>query len=185
MKSGPLIILVILIQVSVSAQKKATFHSINTIGVAMGQTGNYVVAQSVNGVKYKKWYTGIGIGGDYYQYLTYPLFVDARKYFGKYCKAFAYADVGYNFTGKNTPGKEVSYYTDYSFSGGIYNDIGIGYRSKFSAKSALQFSVGYSYKEMQSSITTKNDCIIGPCSVNYHNYKYACGRVVLKAGVDF
>ena len=168
-----------------SAQVKPTFHSINTLGVATGKGTDNIIFQTVNGVKYKKWLWGIGFGGDYYQYRTYPLFIDTRRYFGPLCQGFAYGDLGYNFAGKNTPGREVYNYTSYKFSGGMYSDLGFGYRKKLSKKYSLIGSIGFSYKEMQNNTSSEKVCITTPCLVDYRKYSYHDGRVVVKAGVDF
>jgi hypothetical protein len=171
---------------STSAQKgRLKFHSINAVGVSNGEKGGHLLLQTVNGLAFKNWYSGIGVGADYYQYKSYPLFIDGRRYFGKNDNGFAYADLGYNLSGKNKPGKEVYYYSFYHFSGGIYTDIGIGYKIKLARNAALLFSTGYSYKEINNKVGVINECLVAPCPVDYSNYKYANGRVVLKAGVDF
>lgn len=175
-----------LMHCSASSQvSKTSFHSINTIGVLQGQVRESLLFQSVNGMKYKKWFAGIGLGSDYYQYHTYPLFLDARKHFGKYCKFLLYADGGYNFSAKNVPGKEVGNYSSYHFIGGMYSDAGMGYRSKINHKYALLITFGFSYKAMQDNVTLAYPCTDGPCKVDYHKYKYGDGRLVVKAGVDF
>ena len=69
--------------------------------------------------------------------------------------------------------------------GGIYTDIGIGYKMKFTGKSSFLISTGYSYKEINNKVGVVNQCLVAPCPVDYSKYKYGNGRVVLKAGVDF
>jgi hypothetical protein len=171
---------------SASAQtRKLKFNSINTIGFSGGQSGGDILLQTVNGVGFENWFSGIGFGTDYYRYKSHPLFADARRYFGKGDKAFAYADLGYNFSGNNKPGKEVYYYTTYNFTGGIYTDFGIGYKMKFTRNTSFLISAGYSYKELNNKVVSVNECLVAPCPVDYSNYKYGNGRVVLKAGVDF
>ncbi|MEP6951505.1 MAG: hypothetical protein ABI863_19600 [Ginsengibacter sp.] len=178
--------LTLFVHFSVSAQtQKLKFHSINTAGISSGQSGAHLLLQTVNGLAYKNWFSGIGFGADYYGYNSYPLFADARRYFGKNDKGFAYADLGYNLSAKNKPGKEVYYYTSYHFTGGIYSDIGIGYKMKLIGSSSFVISTGFSYKEISNKITAVNECFAAPCPVDYNNYKYGNGRVVLKAGVDF
>jgi len=182
----PFFLLPLLIFFSASAQKeKLKFHSINSIGLSDGQSGGYFLFQTVNGLSCRKWFSGIGFGADYYPYKSYPLFLDTRKYFGKNSKGFAYGDLGYNFSGKNKPGKEVYYYTSYHFTGGIYTDIGVGYKMKFMRRSSFLFSTGYSYREINNKVGVANQCLVGPCSVDYSKYRYGNGRVVFKAGVDF
>lgn len=189
-KSFLLFLLVVSIALCGKAQnKKIKFHSINSFGFVIGEHGNDIMLQTVNGVTYKNFYSGIGFGIDYYDYNSYPLFFDQRIYFGKKNKAFVYGDLGYNFNAKNKPGKEIYYYNSYHFSGSVYTDIGIGYKMKFSKKSSLMLSAGFSYKEISDKVAivipTMVPCPSTGCPVDYQTYKYGNGRVVLKAGVDF
>lgn len=185
MRNKSLIFLLpVLLSFYVKAQnKKAKFHSINSIGFVIGQSGTDMMAQSVNGFAYKNVYSGIGFAKDDYNYNSYPLFFDQRIYFGKRNNAFVYGDLGYNISGKNKPGKEI-YYNSYHFSGGVYTDFGIGYKIKL-RKSYLTLSPGFSYKEINNKVGVVNPCLVGPCPVDYSSYKYGNGRAVLKAGVDF
>ena len=171
---------------SAAAQKeKVKFHSVNAIGLSDGQSGVHLLLQTVNGVAFKNFFSGIGVGADYYQYKSYPLFIDVRGYFGKNNKVFAYGDLGYNFSGKNKPGKEIYYYTSYRYTSGVYTDIGIGYKMRLTGNSSFLISTGYSYKEINNRVEVVSPCLVAPCPVDYDNYKYGNGRIVLKAGVDF
>ena len=174
---------------SAHAQKdKVKFHSINMVGLADGQSGGYSLFQTINGIGYKKWLAGIGIGADYYPYKTYPLFFDLRRSFGKNDKGFVYGDAGYNFPGKNKPGKEVYevyYYNSYHFTGDLYSDVGIGYKIQFIKKTSFLISSGYSYKKIKSKIGVVNPCLIRPCPEDFSEYKYGYGRIVFKAGLAF
>ena len=182
-----LMLLASLICFNTKAQSKAIkFHSINSIGLIVGEHGSAMMLQSVNGVAYKMFYSGIGFGVDYYKYNSYPLFFDQRVFLDKSRDVFFYGDIGYNFNCRNNkPGNEV-YYSKYHFTGGVYTDIGIGCRIKLKNKSFITFSSGFSYKEMNGKVSDVSPCSsMGACSVDYSNYKYGNGRVVLKAGIDF
>lgn len=178
--------LFLLISFSTSAQKnRIRFQSINNVGIALGQSEPDWTLQTINGIKFSNWYTGIGIGIDDYRYKTLPLFIDGRWNFGEKKEGFVYGDFGYNFPMKDKPGKEVSYYNTYHFTGGIYTDIGIGFQSRLYKKSSLLFSLGYSYKELQTKIGTTICPFIGPCYVDYSKYEFNYGRIALKAGLVF
>jgi hypothetical protein len=185
-KSLLIVLLSLCIIFSASAQEgKLKFHSIIVAGISDGQSGAHLLLQTVNGVACKKWFSGIGFGADFYGYKSYPFFIDARRYFAKNNNGFLYGDLGYNLSAKNKPGKEIGYYTFYHFDNGIYTDIGIGYKIKFIGSSSFLISTGYSYKEINSKIAVATECLVAPCPVDYSNYKYGNGRVVLKAGIDF
>jgi hypothetical protein len=180
------LIISFLIYFSASAQnKKVEFHSINQFAIVGGESQMNSAFQTVNGAKFFDWFTGIGIGIDNYRYKTLPLFIDGRWFFGDDKNGFVYGDIGYNFPMKNKPGKEISYYSSYHFTEGVYTDIGIGYKAPLYKKSSLLFSLGYSYKELQTKIGVNACGIIGPCWVDYSKYNFSYSRMILKAGFVF
>ncbi len=181
-KSSIYFLLMLLTCSDVKAQvNKIKFHSINSAGIVIGESGTAMIVQSVNGIAYKNLFSGIGFGADYYRYNSYPIFFDQRIYFGKNNNAYVYGNLGYNLNGKNKPGKEIYYYTSYHFSGGVYTDFGIGYQIKFAKKNSFLFAAGYSYKETRDKIGRP-----GPADgIDFSTYNYGFGRIVLKAGIDF
>jgi hypothetical protein len=166
------------------AQNKIKFSSINMTGIAIGQGGNFGLAQTVNGIRYQKWFIGIGAGIDYYKNKTIQLFIDIRSSIAK-TNLFAFADAGYNFSSKNKPDEKVLYYTTYDFFGGFYNELGVGYKVRLAGKSHLLFTSGYSYKELNNKTGVVNPCLVGPCPVDYSTYKYNYGRILFKTGIIF
>lgn len=171
---------------ALSAQnKKVHFQSINQFAIVGGENHVNTAFQTINGIKFSNWFSGIGIGIDNYRYKTLPLFADARWHFGEDKKAFFYGDLGYNFPLKNKPGKEVYYYNTYDFSGGIYTDLGIGFQLSLNKYSCLIFSLGHSYKKVQNKIGIKVICPGFACPVDYSQYDYKFGRMILKAGLVF
>ena len=179
------LIIFLTVNFSASAQKnKIRFRSINTSGLVGGESKAGTAFQSVNGIQFSNWFSGIGVGVDDYRYKTLPLFMDGRWFFGDDKNGFIYGDIGYNFPMKNKPGKEVYYYDTYEFTGSVYTDFGIGLKAKFIKKYSMLLSLGYSYKELQAKIGM-NACGTGPCSVDYSKYDYNFNRMILKAGLVF
>jgi hypothetical protein len=171
-------------------KKKVRFQSVNQFAIVGGENHVNTAFQTINGIKFFNWFSGIGIGIDNYRYKTLPLFVDGRWHFGEDKKAFFYGDLGYNFPLKNKPGKEVYYYDTYNFSGGVYTDLGIGYHVHFYKKSFILFSLGYSYKK--TKIKTGVYAAVTPCpfmgdcmGVDYSKYDFSFNRLILKAGLIF
>lgn len=174
-------LVILSISFAASSQQKIKFSSFNTAGVSVGKSGSFGVVQTVNGVKYKEWFAGIGLGIDYYKNRTIPLFIDVRRDLLKE-NVFAFADLGYNFPQHNNPGKEISYYSTYDFSGGFYSEVGIGYKMRLMGKRSLLVTSGYSYKTLSNKVGTVNPCLIGPCPVSYNTYWYSYGTILFKAG---
>jgi hypothetical protein len=184
MRKGVFFILIISFVMSsdLSAQKKKVgFQSINQFAIVGGESHVNTAFQTVNGIKFGNWFSGIGIGMDYYNYKTLPLFFDGRWYFGEDKKGFIYGDIGYNFPMNNKPGKGIGYYDSYHFTGGIYTDIGIGFKTKVIRKSFLLFSMGYSYKQLKSKVGIMPECV--GCQPYLYDYKFGYGTMILKTGI--
>ncbi len=105
---------------SASAQKeKLKYHSIILAGITAGESHISSDFQTINGVSVSSYFFGAGIGVDYYQYKSLPLFFDARKFFGNKRRGFVYGNLGYNFPLNDMPGKEMGVNNSYDFSGGF------------------------------------------------------------------
>jgi hypothetical protein len=142
-----------------------SFQSIANIGLLEGETGSAFQLQTINGARYKSWFTGLGLGLDYYRYRTIPLFIDIRKEFGKSIgKLFVYADGGISFNWL-TDGEKTEYVQNVEYHNGFYSDLGFGYVRSIGRKSALSISLGYSYKKSSETY---------PSSYPYYypNYNY-------------
>lgn len=166
-------------------KKKIKFHSINSFGLIAGESNFSTAIQTVNGIRFSNWFAGAGIGIDHYAYKTLPLFFDVRKYFGVEKNAFIYGDIGYGFPMKNKRGKESFRNDVYHFTGGIYTDFGLGYSIPLLKKTALAFSLGYSYKKLQGEFGSRICPNNSPCYINYTQSTFKYSRIMLKAGVVF
>ena len=123
------------------------FHSINSVGLLEGETGSAFQLQTINGVNYKSWFAGVGLGLDFYRLRTIPLFADFRKEFGKSSNMiFVYSDVGINFSWVTDQQKTSNVQND-KFNNGFYGDWGLGYKVLVTKKNNLLLSLGYSYKK--------------------------------------
>src|SRR5690606_21715186 len=177
------LLLTIMITFSAFAQeKKYKFRSVNSVGFTLGQSAPGLVLQTVNGITFSDWFAGIGVGYDEYAYKSLPVFADARYYFGDRKRGFLYGNLGYHFPLKNKPKQEIMYDT-YDFEGGLYTDFGIGFKTKFINTSSLLFSIGHSYKRMETYLGIQNECI--GCEPYYSIYDYGYGRLMFKAGFEF
>lgn len=157
-----------------NAQNKVKFSSINQVGVLGNQSTTTITAQTVNGACYKGWFAGGGVGVDFHEYFTVPVFLDLRKEFGQgNQKPFVYADGG------------VSIYSDdrdglYEYKNGGYFDGGLGYAFYFHKRQAVLFSVGYSYKSFE-----KRRSYGEPWNDYVDIYHYNFNRLSFKVGMRF
>ena len=189
MKSILLFIFAVCLSVMVSAQQKTAtggwqFHSINNIGLLEGQTGSAFQLQSINGMQYRSWYAGVGLGLDFYRYRTIPLFLDIRKEFGSGInKLFAYADGGVNFCWL-TDNQKSMYLTDDHYEAGFYTDLGLGYKIGLGKTNHLLLSIGYSLKKLKESYQSYH--VYPPdYTLNKEQLIYNLNRLTLKIGWEF
>ena len=169
------------------AQKtiKPVFTSISQVGIGWGATGDALQLQTINGVSFKTYSAGIGIGLDYYWERTVPLFIDLRKnIFSKKQTPFVYADLGVNMPWVETDKENIWSKSDYEC--GSYVDIGIGFKIPVSKKLFANLSFGYSQKKLHEKRT--NEVIIFDFPYGGNNaeeFDYTLRRFSLKAGLSF
>lgn len=163
-----------------------SFSSINQTGLLFGTNGTYYLLQTINGISYKTWFAGIGVGVDPYFRTSYPLFVDLRKNFlDKKNTPFVYGDVGAHII-KDKHDQQNFWYENVYRGGGAYTDAGIGYR--FSILSFFQgvISAGYSFKFVERKNRPIDVyCPSGRCYDNYTTYKDYLHRGTVKIGFQF
>jgi hypothetical protein len=167
-------------------QKNTRFHSYNAIALLTGESGVSAGIQSVNGIEWKSFFVGGGVGFDFYGIATTPVFLDLRKTFGKgKNKFFAYGDAGYNIA---WPGSSsISFNSsEQEQKGGFYGDVGLGYLVGFGKKDALILSAGYTFKSLTDNLVAYPLCTPGVvCEPITDRNEYHFNRISIKAGWRF
>ncbi len=171
----------------IAQQKKLSFSSQIYGGIVVGESDNSPQVQMINGVKWKKWFGGIGAGIDWYYIRSVPVFLSVNKSFFQKDKRslFLSADAGYNFEW------ERKYYRDFppydtEKKGGAYWGTGVGYRFGVGkSDNAVLFQLGYSYKKLTETQTYVNPCLIGPCPEYTERLDYKLRRFSIKLGWGF
>ncbi len=168
-------------------EKNIRFRSINQVGILAGSSEANLQLQTINGIKRKTWFTGLGVGLDYYYLRTVPIFIDVRKnIFNKPKSPFIYADGGYNFPWLSEKNIESDRPVIIKTKGGLYYELGIGYKTPVFKKLQLLFSAGYSYKNLSTTVNSMPWLSIWPPPPEaYENYEYSLRRVAIKAGLSF
>lgn len=160
------------------------FQSLLQGGLLEGADGPSWNIQTVNGFYLKSWFAGIGVGLDYYNMRTIPLFFDFRKeIFKKNRTPFLYADAGIHFDWlkkKEKPGWGTSDYTR-----GFYYDFGAGYKLGFGKRDAVLVSAGYTLKRLWEERIYPIQCVTAPCNPNQEYYDFSFKRLTFKVGWQF
>lgn len=153
------------------------FANIIQVGTLSGESSTEFQAQTINGISYKTISTGVGVGLDYYNEPTIPLFIDLRKMFCKKSCPFVFADIGYSIAIKNSLDE-----FEMDRKGGMYYAIGAGYQLPIDKKLSAVFDLGYSYKRFSKIVDNE------PWRSSLHNfatYDYSLNRISFKAGLRF
>lgn len=163
------------------------FSSINQAGILTGEKSNSLAIQSINGMRYRTWFAGAGIGLDAYDRTSIPVFLDIRKdLWNKAMTPFFYVDGGYHFITdlKFEKGNDLTKYT-----GSLFYDLGVGYKFKVKGAQSWLLSAGYSVKSMTQ--TEYYDPLVDPycpnggCNNFINRYKYRFNRLSFKVGFQF
>ena len=180
-------IMLLLFGSCIHAQKKEglKFSSINQFGILKGASDQTFQVQSVNGIQYKSWFIGPGIGIDNYALKTVPVFIDFRKtVYNKKQAPFIYADLGVSLPWKK---EDKGAWQTSQYKTGLYYDVGIGYTVPVKKHLAFNFSAGYSQKQLHE--TRSNSGIIwdfppyGQSGKEYFDYTFR--RISVKMGLQF
>ncbi|OIR05426.1 hypothetical protein GALL_124770 [mine drainage metagenome] len=184
--------LFILVNNSHAQQKKSAikFSSINSVGFLNGQSQTSFTMQTINGIKYKTWFAGLGASLDNYGYRSIPAFVDVRKTLGnKTWQPLMYADAGINFPIYSSVLPRKQWGNDANkFYNTLYYETGIGLSKSINTKTKFILSVGYSFKHF-SYLQYYNlfmSPIIWGSGYNYSSqYDFYYRRLSIKMGLQF
>lgn len=165
-------------QLITNAQSKLKFANNNLVGLLSGSSSNALQLQTINGVSYKTFSFGIGVGIDNYYFKTIPVFADVRKYiFEKRQTPFVYIDVGSNFSTKKDEGTT---WQTITYQAGFYYDFGIGYKWTIGKQFHINSSFGFSQKKYGSR---QEYHYVSDPPPDLYNYRLQ--RFTLKLGLGF
>ena len=184
-KVSILIGLIVVVLACVKAQSNnkskailSKFHSYNTVQLLNGSTSTSAAIISVNGFQFNRFFTGVGVGYDYYFRRTIPLFAEARYNIGRNKRKLQlFADFGASFLVDKNNGNQSS-------KTGRYWSTGFDYYIPVH-KDAFTIGVGYSSKQV---IYYGDNFMVLPV-VGWQNvpikYDYQLNRIAIRMGWVF
>jgi hypothetical protein len=155
------------------------WNAMASAGLLTGESDTKPFFQLSGGLRYNRFFTGIGAGYDTYEFNSIPVFADWRVNLGKKQMVFLYGNAGYNFPGQYSSEDEFSKTSD-RLRGGIYFDAGIGYRIPLGNLHRLALSAGFSRKDITQRKVFVTPCLVPPCPEDIHNYKYNFNRLLAR-----
>lgn len=126
------------------------YTSLISAGLLTGEAGQSLSVETINGLRKSSWTAGVGIGLDFYEKRSVPLFLAVQKVLYAHANApFVYVHGGLNF-GWQPAGQSTGTKTT-AIPGGYYN-TGAGYNLVLKHNRALQISIGYCYKQVREDV---------------------------------
>ena len=196
--SASIILSLSFLQITAQTKNKNTasckFISIIQLGILEGDAGkSFCQLQLVNGIQQNAWFYGLGVGIDYYgSKRSIPLFFDVKRDLKKGNNTpFVFADAGYNFSWLRSGEKNRFWDKDYTASGGLYYEAGLGYKFILKNKITIGFSAGYSFKQQKETYgnTLLMEAPIFPQPYYYNppvnTYEYTFRRISIKFNCSF
>ncbi|HEY0680673.1 MAG TPA: hypothetical protein VGD17_20480 [Chitinophagaceae bacterium] len=160
-----------------------SFSSINQAGLLEGSSGSAFQFQTINGMRYQKWFVGLGVGLDKYRFRTVPVFFDIRRdLLNKLNTPFLYGDIGASIPWVED--KDKTFWGRSEFDRGLFYDAGIGYKLNLGKGRAVLFSGGVSLKKIRETRHFDVACITFPCPGQSERYDFSLRRFSLKAGLQ-
>jgi hypothetical protein len=178
----------VFISTTTTAQSKIIFSSQNYAGLLEGEDGSKFQLQTINGLKYKTWFVGVGTGIDWYYRRSIPAFVSLSKDFFRKGNRnfFVSAGGGFNFPWKADNNYNELGYTVVKSRSGVYYEAGFGYRIGIGKKNdAVLIQLGYSYKHVSEDGKAGYIIFILPETYSVDRFDYHLRRLSLKFGWSF
>ena len=184
-KASILIGLIVVASVCAKAQPSnksnvilSKFHSYNTVQLLNGSSSTSVAIASVNGFQFNHFFTGIGVGYDYYFRRTVPFFAEVRYDIGSNKRKLQlFADFGANFLVDKNNGSQNN-------KTGRYWSTGFDYYIPI-RKDAFTIGLGYSSKQV---IYFGDNFLVLPVE-GWQNvpikYDYSLNRIAIRFGWVF
>ena len=190
MKAGLLVFIFLLLMnhhglAQETKRDKKYFASQISSGILEGGQGTSFHIETINGVRYKTWFAGIGAGLDNYYFRSIPVYLSAVKYISQGNHSFyVQGDVGLNLAWENDQLRSWNEVSD-QFKPGFYWNSSFGFATGLDKKNSFLFGLGYSQKYLKEVKETTVQCFNPPCQNSEETYIYSLKRVSVKLGWQF
>ncbi len=146
----PALLSLFFITASAQQHSKPVFSSYNAGGLQIGQEGYSASLESTNGLRFNKWFAGLGIAFDGYRYKSLPGYLDLKYFPGRKEHFFLLADAGYSVMPFKNEGF-FKLYPNNKVSGGLFAKTGAAYLLQPGKKKGFYFQLDYELKTIHES----------------------------------
>src|SRR5437867_1162155 len=186
-------IAVLCMAISGNAQSKITFSAQNYVGLLEGEQGSKFQLQTINGMRNRTWFVGLGTGIDWYYRRSIPAFLSVNKdFFRRGNRNFFIAtDAGINFPWRDDKNYNVWGYVVEKSIPGFFGEAGLGYKVGIGkTNDAVLIQLAYSYKHIREKVKNiyyyPGIMIVSPQpEVVTNRFDYYLRRLSLKLGWNF
>ena len=170
------------------AQQKPRFSTQNSVGLLVGEADNAPQLQTINGVAFNNWFTGIGAGIDWYYQRSIPVFLSVSRSFttSPRRKLFLTSGAGVNYAWGKPEYFTNGWGYELQFSPGLFWTAGLGYKMNIGKQNDhLLIQLGYNNKTHTQETSYAMPCFVAPCPVSKESYKYSFNALSLRLGWGF
>lgn len=171
------------------AQQKIRFSTDNSLGLLVGASAQAPVIQTINGVSFGRWFTGIGTGLDWYHTRSIPLFFHTARYFPlqERRKLVFSSGIGLNFPWIGQGMRNGGWgSTDWKYDTGLYWNAGFGYRFPVGKnRDGFLLQLGFNQKVHKEEVTVVYPCFVPPCPESREAFRYTLRSLALRFGWGF
>jgi hypothetical protein len=192
MRKNVLLLAILLLPLIMNAQQKQWKPwGVAEAGLIVGSYGPSGDLRVQGGMKKGDWLFGLGAAHDGYKYQSIPVFVQARKMFGKkQIKPFVMGSAGANFEHVKDVYDDRVYIAiiappQYSYSTGLYGELAAGLAFRTHKTFGFNLSFGYTRKTMTENYSWTILNGSGTGENNFGSTKYLMNRWAFRLAISY
>jgi len=188
MKKSIIAFLFLIALIQTVCGQKIMYGGMQQFGLVFGQSKTNVSFNMINGIRFKRFFTGIGVDAQfnhkqsysYYSssnYNTSAVFVDVRYYINKKKNFFVLGDVGLNFINEKI---ESGNRGKYMKAPGYYAGIGLGFKARLGKEVFYSFDVNYCIRQTRFDYSYTN--FIKAQQTDKYDFRQNC--LLVRMGIE-
>ena len=189
MRKNILILVSFLLIVLAARSQKIQYGGIQQLGLVVGETKFSTSFHMINGIRFKRIFTGLGADAQFNRrpnydynhsantYNTSAFFVDLRYYINKKKNFFVLGDAGVNYINEKLSSSERTKYTKQP---GYYAGIGVGFKARIGKEVFYSFDVNYCTKQTRYTYSYQN--FINQWQTEKYNLIQNC--ILVRMGIE-
>lgn len=193
-----IIILAVVTALSQAASGQLRYGGMQQIGLNFSEAGIDAHLAVVNGVRFKRYFTGLGANvslgdGNFFRYWTCNFYADGRYYLGENKRFFGKLNAGVNLITEDTRSYYSWQYQDVKKQPGFFGAAGFGYKAKLNSEIYYSFDITYSLTQLRYRLVPNDEMpavtdpwfFIAPEFLTPQSFDMRRSAIVLQLGLEF